>query len=312
MIFWQHIVSHLGKGNDLALLYVLQSVGSSPGRQGFKLMVTRTGDMHGSIGGGIMEQKLVELAKSKLAEGGFQPFIKRQIHKPDAGKDRSGMICDGEQTVAFYHLTPEDKPVADQVLRNPEGALTLDQTGLTVDESTPVYARYHLEKLTEPAWKLTEGLSFRDTAYIFGGGHVGTAMCRTMSHLGFRVVLFDDREQLYTMEQNPYPHEKKIIDYKHSEKYVSEGPQSYVIIMTFGYQPDEVVIRRLLGMDFRYIGLMGSRSKIEAMWENLRKDGYPEEYLERVHTPIGLPINSKTTDEIAISVAAEIIKVKNS
>lgn len=312
MTFWQHIASYLEKGNDLALLYVLQSIGSSPGRQGFKLMVTRQGEMHGTIGGGIMEQKLVELAKSKLEEGGFQPFVKRQIHKPDVDKNRSGMICDGEQVVAFYHLTPDDKPVIDQIRHNPDGSAVFDQTGVIAGKGNPGNERYQLEALTEAKWKLTEDLSFQETAYIFGGGHVGTSMCRTMAHLGFRVVLFDDREQLYTMEQNPYPHEKKIIDYKHSEKYVSEGPQSYVIIMTFGYQPDEVVIRRLLGMDFRYIGLMGSRSKIEAMWENLRKDGYPEEYLERVHTPIGLPINSKTTDEIAISVAAEIIKVKNS
>ncbi len=310
MTFWHHIASRLKQGKDVALLYVLQSLDSSPGRQGFKLMVTRDGDMQGTIGGGIMEQKLVELAKSQMEEGGFHPFVKRQVHKPDVGKDRSGMICDGEQTVAFYHLTPEDKPVIDKILDHPEATLTVDETGLSVDDTSPGTDRYRLKELTEEKWKLIEDLSFQETAYIFGGGHVGTAMSRTMSQLGFRVVQFDDRPGLNTM-QHSWADEQHIINYEESDKYVEEGPQSYVIIMSFGYRPDEVIIRRLLGMDFKYIGLMGSKVKIETMWKNLRADGFKEEDLQKVHSPIGIDIKSRTTDEIANSVAAEVIRVKN-
>lgn len=274
------------------------------------MVVTRQGEMHGTIGGGIMEQKLIELAVSELQEGGFSPFKKRQIHKPDVEKDRSGMICDGEQTVAFYHLTEKDLPIVRQIESQPKGAVVLDQDGITVDDGDPQRDQFTMHYLTENEWKLTEELSFQHTAYIFGGGHVGTAMSRTMSQLGFRVVQFDDRPGLYTMQYS-WADEQHIINYEESDKYVEEGPQSYVIIMSFGYRPDEVIIRRLLGMNFKYIGLMGSKVKIETMWKNLRADGFKEEDLQKVHSPIGIDIKSKTTDEIAISVAAEVIRVKN-
>jgi len=309
--FWKKLKSHLGQGRKAALLYVIHSSGSSPGRQGFRMAVTGQGEMFGTVGGGIMEQKLVELAKSKLEEGPFSPFLKRQVHSPDVTKDRSGMICSGEQTLVFYLIDENFIPEINRLLNHTNLALRLNQTGIELTGGNPKAARYELGKVTETEWELVEQLHFTNTAYIFGGGHVGLAMSRAMSNIGFRVVVFDDRDGLNTLEQNNYADEIKIINYEESDNYVPEGDSSYVIIMSFGYKPDEVIIRRLLGKKFKYIGMMGSQKKIDTMWEKLREDGFPEEELAKVSAPIGLPIHSKTTDEIAISIAAEIIALKN-
>ena len=311
MTFWKELLNHLESGSNVALLSVLHSEGSSPGRQGFKMFVTDEAIMHGTVGGGIMEQKLVELAKSKLDEGEFNPFIKRQIHSPDVTKDRSGMICSGEQTLAFYYLDQSHISLIRQLISDIAQAVIYDQNDIRLADGEKGASRYHLHSLGEDKWKLEEQLNFINTAYIFGGGHVGLAMSQTMSQIGFRVVVFDDRKGLNTLEQNRFADEIMIIDYNESDNYVEEGESSYVIIMSFGYKPDEVIIRRLLGMNFKYIGMMGSQKKIDTMWEKLREDGFSEEDLANVHAPIGLPIQSKTTDEIAISIAAQIIEIKN-
>ncbi|MBK9983835.1 MAG: XdhC family protein [Saprospiraceae bacterium] len=92
------------------LLLVAESSGSSPGRQGFKMAVADGRQFHGSIGGGIMEVKLVELAKDLLKEEILLPKIKNQIHRKNEPRDQSGMICSGEQTVIYFALDPYHLP----------------------------------------------------------------------------------------------------------------------------------------------------------------------------------------------------------
>jgi xanthine dehydrogenase accessory factor len=82
--------------------------------------------------------------------------------------------------------------------------------------------------------------------------------------------------------------------------------------MTLGYSSDEEVIRSLIKKDFRYFGVLGSRAKMAVLMNHLENEGIPAAHLSRIHTPIGLPINSHTPEEIAVSIAAEIISVKNS
>jgi xanthine dehydrogenase accessory factor len=81
--------------------------------------------------------------------------------------------------------------------------------------------------------------------------------------------------------------------------------------MTLGYKFDEIVIRKLIDRDFRYFGVLGSRAKMQTLLRDLRKEGFDQKKLNQIRTPIGLQINSQTPEEIAISIAAEIIAVKN-
>ena len=114
------------------------------------------------------------------------------------------------------------------------------------------------------------------------------------------------------MMQNDFAHEKKVVNtYEELAGIISSGNNNYVVIMTFGYRSDDVAIRALLGNNYKYFGVLGSKNKIEKMFEEYRKEGIPETQLKKIHAPIGIQIKSQTPEEIAISIAAEIIKVKN-
>ena len=132
-----------------------------------------------------------------------------------------------------------------------------------------------------------------------------------MAELNFHIVVLDDRPRLATMAANTYAQEKQVVSYRSIGKHVSEGLQSFVVIMTFGHQADERVLAQLARKKLRYLGLMGSPAKIAQIFANLKKKGISAASLKKVHAPIGLPISSHTPEEIAISIAAEIIQVKN-
>ena len=101
--FWKFILEKLNQSNLVILMCVVESKGSSPGRHGFKMAVARDG-MVGSIGGGIMEHKFVELAKERLGALYVEPLIRKQVHNKSARVDQSGMICSGDQTILMYSL----------------------------------------------------------------------------------------------------------------------------------------------------------------------------------------------------------------
>ena len=115
-----------------------------------------------------------------------------------------------------------------------------------------------------------------------------------------------------TIEKNRFAHEIRIIDgYDRIGDYVDEGDTSYVVVMTLGYVCDGQAIRSLIYKDLKYFGVLGSNAKMSTMFKEFIKEGFPAEKLDRIRTPIGIAINSRTPEEIAISIAAEIISVKN-
>jgi xanthine dehydrogenase accessory factor len=130
--------------------------------------------------------------------------------------------------------------------------------------------------------------------------------------MDFHISLFDDRADLNTLAKNKFIHQKTIIDsYENIDEFISSGADVYVVVMTLGFAFDEIVIRKLFDKDFKYFGVLGSRAKMAALLRDLRKDGFDAEKLKRIRTPIGIEINSRTPEEIAVSIAAEIIEVKN-
>ena len=130
--------------------------------------------------------------------------------------------------------------------------------------------------------------------------------------MDFFIKVYDDRKELKTMLENDAAHEKYFVDdYSSLKEMIPSGPDHYVVIMTFGYRTDDTALKALLEKDFKYLGLLGSKKKIEKMFKDYRKDGIPLKKLNRIHTPIGLVIKSQTPEEISISIAAEIIQVKN-
>lgn len=282
------------------LMVVIANEGSSPGRKGFKMLVSNN-QMFGTIGGGIMEHKLVEYAQSLLSKSPFVPFIKHQIHDKTAPVDQSGMICSGRQTIAFYDINKDFASVFDAILA--EKSKTIFYTNSGIYNSKEDFEFFE--------WKFEESTLPPNQVYIIGGGHVGLALSEVLSKLDFEIHILDNRENLNTMQANTFAHFRETVEFEQIENYIPEGDFVYVVIMSFGYRTDEIIIRRLVDKRFKYIGMMGSKEKIATLFKNLIADGFDSKQLDKVYAPIGIDIKSETTHEIAISVAAQLIEVKN-
>jgi xanthine dehydrogenase accessory factor len=315
---WQFIASHLKNDERVMLLVVAASSGSSPGRSGYKMAVAADGELCGSIGGGVMEVRLVEQARAILSEPGAiaTGFLVEQVHQKNA-PNSSGMICSGRQTVIVKELSFDDLKTVENVIdclqNGTTRVLEISNSSFQVIENKQDAAPFIFEKSSETEFVYQERLGYKHRLFIIGGGHCALALSELMSRLGFHISLFDDRPELNTLEKNNFAHEIKIIDgYEHIGEFIPSGENAYVVVMTLGYASDEIVIQSLLDKDYKYFGVLGSKSKMSVLLKTLGNEGFPVDRLARIHTPIGLPIHSHTPEEIAVSIAAEIISVKNS
>ena len=313
MEIWSFIVEKIQAGQAVILLVVVESKGSSPGRQGFKMALAADGDRMGTIGGGIMEHRMMERAAELLRGGAQKPVLVFQNHRPDAAENASGMMCMGNQRIAFMPLYEADIAALDQIATSLEskqpGFLYLSSKGLSFQAKTPENGPVFQQQADR--WQYRENIGDLPCLYVFGAGHVSLALCRQFSLLGFRIYLFDDRPDLALFTDNTYAWRKEVVDYRNVGHLVPEGQQVYVIIMTAAHESDGWVLGQMLGKDLRYLGMLGSKGKARTLFGQFRERGVPEAQLEFVSTPIGLPIRSKTPEEIAVSIAAEVIQVKN-
>ncbi|MCX6558808.1 MAG: XdhC family protein [Candidatus Aminicenantes bacterium] len=325
--FWEFVRECQQAGEPVLLLVVVESDGSSPGKPGFKMAVTADGLIHGTIGGGIMERKLADKAVRLLDNGLERPQLIKLLHHEGGrtatsvplgggGGKRSGMICSGWQRLAMLPLSDMDSDAVDSLIfalkRNRPGLLKISQAGMEFQPRKKPTADTAFSFNSSDDWLYQEEAGQRPTLTIIGGGHVGLALSRVMAELNFHVVVLDDRAGVATMTGNIYAQEKRLVSYRNVGRYVSEGGQSYAVIMTFGHQADELVLGQLAGKKLRYLGMMGSAAKIAQIKAHLKKKGIAAASLKKVHAPVGLAIHSHTPEEIAVSIAAEIIQVKNS
>lgn len=310
---WREVRERKLMGQPFALLLVLESLGSSPGRAGFGMIVWAEG-LAGSIGGGIMEHKMVELARELLNRDKKEILLKRQIHSKESPQDQSGMICSGEQTIAFFFNTHFTTRLLGEICeafeQRKDRFLEFSARGIQLITDFNRQTGY-FPAGEDHDWWYCQKLAIKPNIHIIGGGHVGLAFSQVMHFLGFHIVVYDHRKGLNTMEFNSFAQEKFVIDFDTIDQIIPEGDNEWVAIMTFGYRTDGQVIRKLLGKKFAYLGLLGSKAKIARMMEELRHEGFSPEDLNAVFSPIGLPIKSQTPEEIAISIAAQIIEIRN-
>ncbi|MFQ5654076.1 MAG: XdhC family protein [Planctomycetota bacterium] len=170
-------------------------------------------------------------------------------------------------------------------------AATAAETGLLCGGEFEVY----IEPLGNP------------TVTIFGAGHIARSLTTLLGTLDYHTVVIDDRESFASRERFPEAAEVLVRDFEHALEGLTLGPSSILIVVTRGHQHDETVLAQAVMSDAGYVGLIGSRGKIAAIRKNLHKRGIPIERLERVRSPIGLEIGSRTPAEIAVSIAAELI-----
>lgn len=314
---WDFLQKRLSTGQTVTLVVVVDSSGSTPGKPGFKMAVGRDGGQRGTIGGGIMEHRLLERARALLAEADPRPQLVVQVHHKKAPPAiQSGMICAGTQHLVLCPLSPRDlealRAIARAEREENAAALILSPAGLAYALGAPAVENRGFRESSAEDWRYVEALGPRDTVYVIGGGHVGLALCRVLATLDFRIVVFDDRPDVATLKENSYAHEKIVGPYERIDQWIREGDNAYVVIVTSGFLSDAVSLERLIGKRTRYLGLMGSKTKLRHIFEHVRARGVAADLCKKVHAPIGIAIGNRTPAEIAISIAAEIVKLRNS
>ena len=313
-ILWNFILKSIRSEKKIVLLVVAESSNSSPGRQGFKMAVTEDAELIGTIGGGIMEKDLIEYSLDLLF--GKETRLIKKLHHSDKTKfEKSGLICGGYQTIIFSVLDISHIQLIERILssvnQKQNGKLSVMPGKieyLHTVEIQPVAFEYK----SDEDWHYTENLGLPLIAYIAGGGHVGLAVSRIMKSLGFHVIVFDHRPDVYTIEQNNFADEIIICKYEEIGNKIIESEKSFIIIVTPMHAGDKDTLKSVINKIVKYIGMMGSQRKIKNIFDALTGEGVDSELLKKVHTPIGIEIEAETPEEIAISIAAEIIKVKNS
>lgn len=149
-------------------------------------------------------------------------------------------------------------------------------------------------------------------AFIFGAGHVAKALDPVLRHVDFETWIIDDREEYANRER--FPEAERVIvcsDYDHCFDEIDVDEDSYLIIVTRGHKGDLTVLRQALNKPYAYLGMIGSRRKNGLLFDQLREEGVSEEKLGEVHAPIGLKIGSETPEEIGVSIAAEMIRIRS-
>ena len=312
MEIWAFIESQLARNTGVALLYVVESRGSSPGRQGFCMAVAANGALHGTIGGGGGGQKRVETARDMRLKGKKEGLVVKQYHAKNHSPQHAGMICSGEQTLALVPLSPGDLAGIRTLGAADTPWLELSPAGIRLippEEAAPPLPCF--EYRNAQSWHYVAAPARRPRIHIIGGGHVSLALSEIMHMLGFYVLVYDDRPGLNTLAENRFVDKKHLLSYEEIGGRLDAGGEDFVVIMTGGYPTHKLVWGQLLHRRFRYIGMLGSDEKIRQLYEELAGEGLDPAAWRHVHAPIGIPIYSKTAREIGISIAAEIIREKN-
>ena len=319
----------LDRGEEAVLCTIVASSGSAPRGAGARMAVFADGGSLGTIGGGAVEAKSREEALDLLRSGGGRLVCAFDL-TPNQVRD-IGMICGGRVTVAFQVLGAAHLPMVEAVLealdRPEEDAWLITPVGegapvglglydgargprfavpLSPEELRPLLRSRGVLRKESPACYV-EPLVQAGVVYLFGGGHVGRELCPVLAHVGFRVVLFDDRPQAALPQHFPQASRVILGDYRRIFDHITVTDRDYVVIMTPGHQSDFEVLSQVLTTPASYVGCIGSRHKVAATRERLAGLGFSPADMDRVHSPIGLPIGGETPAEIAISIAAEMI-----
>jgi xanthine dehydrogenase accessory factor len=145
--------------------------------------------------------------------------------------------------------------------------------------------------------------------YIFGGGHVSMALANAAHTAGFAIGVIDDRESFANSQRFPMAHEI-YTSFEEAYEKITPTASTYIVIVTRGHKDDMRVLGWAVGTSPRYIGMIGSKRKVISVYRALEKEGVSPEKFASVHAPVGLDIGALTPEEIAISIAAELIAIR--
>ena len=331
-------LSLLEAGQDFALATILDSQGSSPRHVGTSMLVKKDGSIAGTIGGGPLEAAVINNSIEVLAAGRarLMDFDSREL----------GMMCGGGGLVLIerVHSTePATKNLYRGLLdlletggrgwlvtvvqQEGDGTLTAGKCLVRSDGSVagdPVRPQEALQELAkrggtydqilaggDPSRAYVQPVGARGKAYVFGAGHCGEKLVPVLSTIGFFTAVIDDRGDFANRER--FPMADRIVVPASFEGVVDTLPideDSYIVIATRGHAHDRNVLEQALRTKAGYVGMMGSKKKVAEIFQALREEGFSPDDIARVHAPIGLVIGAETPEEIAISIAAELVQVR--
>jgi xanthine dehydrogenase accessory factor len=208
---------------------------------------------------------------------------------------------DEEKVIARKCLVHGDGSVAGDPVHPLESLQDLVRRGGTYDQ---ILASGSGQTFVQP-------LGARGKAYVFGAGHCGEKLVPVLSALGFFTSVIDDRPDFANRER--FPTADRIVvppSFDGVVQTLAIENDGYVIIMTRGHRHDRSVLAQALKTRARYLGMMGSRNKVAETFQALEDEGFTAEDFARVCAPIGLPIGGETPEEIAISIAAQLVQAR--
>lgn len=343
---FEELANVLAKGEEAVLVTIIASSGSTPRGAGSRMLVKADGTIKGTVGGGAVEYLAMQTAREamKNQSSHTKGFTLTRNQVADIG-----MVCGGNVVVYFQYIGPDrgtsDGPFQDSgnqgfssfcgeileaLSRDEDSWLLLDitdetcwkmglysiSTGLRGMEmpqeamETDLFGSKTLQREAAGRKYYIEPLVQAGTVYVFGGGHVAQELVPVLSHVGFRCVVMDDREEFANREVFPQAAQTIVGNLERIGDYIQVRPCDYFCIMTRGHQFDYYVQKQALGMGPCYIGIMGSRNKIRVVTDKLLDDGFSREEIEACHMPIGTEIHAETPAEIAISIAGELIAIR--
>ena len=329
---FQKIKQQFLKGNDLVLVSVTASSGSTPRGAGSRMLVNKNGRVTGTIGGGAVEYRAECIALDILEkkESCEHQFL---LNRKDV--ENIGMICGGDVTVFFQYLDHNDPIIAEitetaekfyeerrdfwlicDLLTTSGMSLYSPACGLIGNANVPSFVLSSLSakphRYRSKDYDLfSEQIGTSETVYVFGGGHVSQKLVPILASVDFRCVVLEDRPEFADPALFPGSVETMLCDFNHLDQYVSITAADYCCVMTRGHSYDTIVQAQLLATPACYIGVIGSRTKKAAVFRRLVEEyGIDEQDLNRIISPIGLEIKAETPAEIAISITGQMIQIR--
>lgn len=320
-------LARLRAGETIALCTVLAREGSAPRGAGACLLLCADGAQAGTVGGGALEHAVLERAAQSLREGHSALLSYRLTQAEVMGL---GMVCGGAVEAHCWALDARRLPVLEALEAGlageddlwlarriaADGAVTgaaAVRRGEAIGDIPlgtllPLLGRRPaLTDAGEGARLFVEPVRLAGHAYVFGGGHIAGELAPLLARLDFAPVVFDDRVDFANAERFPQAARVIVGDFCRIDRDVRVGPRDDLIIMTRGHSYDHQLLVQALRTPARYVGLIGSRSKLAHTKALLLQEGFTENDFARVHAPIGLAIHAQTPAEIAVSIAAELI-----
>lgn len=320
----------LRQGQTAVLCGIVEGLGSSPRSSGARMLVFADGTFSGSVGGGALEGKCLDEAARLFLSPEKYRLLSFELTAAQAGA--SGMICGGAVKILLQRFTQEDLPFFANALDRQDNPLLLtvipsdagpflalwtetDGTDAPLPDTVRAQlsgksgARRPFSLETEKTRVLAEPLSAPATVHVAGGGHVGLATAHLAHFTGFEVVILDDRPEFANTRRFPQAREVRVAE-DFGNCFGTLGHGDYVVIVTRGHLHDRHVLAQALRTRAGYIGMIGSRSKRDAVYASLLEEGFTQADLDRVRCPIGLDIGADTPEEIGLSIVAELITVR--